>query len=90
MVDEFLTLDGLKGIQIVNDAPAGPSLKQLIPVLQKIQRRHCLILRKYNIEELRSILPELSSAGLFVDTQCGSLKEAKESLVEWTRYTRTL
>jgi len=90
MVDEFIELDGLKGVQIVNDAPAGPALHELLPLLQRIQKNHCLILRKYGISELMEILPELSPAGLLVDTQCRSREEADKALSDWSRYTRTL
>jgi len=90
MVNEFLQLEGLKGVQIVNDTPAGPDIKALVPVFQEIQKRHCLILRKYSIDEVKSILPELEPAGLFVDTQCDSLRSAQESLEEWSKFTKSL
>jgi hypothetical protein len=90
MTEEFLRIEGLRGVQIVNDAPAGPSLRDLQPLLQKIQQRHCLILRKYAIEEVLDVLPELSPAGLMVDTQCSSTEEAQRALADWHRTTAAL
>jgi len=90
MVPEFLKLKGLKGVQIVSDKPAGPTIDEVLPVMKKIQDNHCLILRKYDIEEIKKILPELSPRGLFIDTQCSSLVEAKMLLEEWDVFTRKL
>lgn len=90
MIEEFVKLKGLRGIQIVNDAPAGPSIKELLPLMKKVQENHCLILRKFNIEEIKNILGELSPAGLFIDTQCSSLEEAKKALNEWTELTKNI
>ena len=85
LVPEFLKIPGLVGIQIVNDRPAGPTLKQILPILKTIQRNHCLLLRKYSMEELDEILPELSASKLYIDTQCASLDEAGEILRAWDR-----
>lgn len=83
LAPEFLKIPGLVGIQIVNDWPAGPTLKDIVPILKMIQKDHCLILRKYSMPELEEILPELSPAKLYIDTQCGSLKEAQHILGKW-------
>jgi hypothetical protein len=83
IVSAFLEIAGLVGIQIVNDHPAGPTLKEILPVLKSIQKAHCLLLRKYPMAELEEILPELSPAGLYIDTQCDSLEEAKGILAGW-------
>ncbi len=85
LAPEFLKIPGLVGIQIVNDWPAGPTLKDIVPILTMIQKDHCLLLRKYSMEELEEILPELSLAKLYIDTQCGSLKEAQHMLGKWTQ-----
>lgn len=90
MIKEFLKLNGLIGVQIVDDKPSGPAIKELLPVLKKIQKNHCLILRKFTIEEIKSILPDLSPTGLFIDTQCNSLQEAKMLLEEWNILTTCL
>jgi len=57
-------------IQITNDYPAGPSPKEMIPTLQYIQKRCCLILRKLSLDQLRSIIDYLSPEGLALDIQC--------------------
>ena len=90
MIGEFLRLNGLKGIQIVNDKPAGPTIKELLPILKKVQEKHPLILRKYSIAEIKEILPDLSPEGLFIDTQCNSLQEAENMLQEWDLLTRRM
>ena len=87
IVSEFLKIPGLVAIQIVNDHPAGPTLKEIVPILQQIQEHHCLLLRKYPIEELEEILSALSPDGLYIDTQCDSLAEANRILDEWHRRT---
>jgi len=90
MAEEFLKLHGLKGIQISNDRPAGPKIKELLPIIKKIQEKHCLILRKYSIDEIIEILPELSPGGLFIDTQCDSFQEAENTLGKWDFLTRKM
>jgi hypothetical protein len=87
MYEEFLKLKGLLGIQISNDGAAGPSIRELLPLLEKIQERHCLILRKFSFEEIKSVIGELSPAGLLVDVPCASLAEAETLLSEWDRST---
>jgi hypothetical protein len=84
IVPEFLKIPGLVGIQIVSDYPAGPTLKEIRPLLKDIQKNHCLLLRKYPMEEIKEILPELSPQGLYIDTQCGSLEEAQVILEGWS------
>ena len=75
---------GLAGIQIVSDYPAGPTLKEILPLLKKIQKNHCLLLRKYPMTEIEDILPELAPQGLYVDTQCDSLEDAQKILNQWS------
>jgi len=90
MINEFINLRNLKGIQIVNDYPSGPSLKDLVPVIKMIQKSFPLILRKYSIEEIKSILPEISPDGLFIDTQVDSYEKAKDLLYKWHVYSKSL
>jgi hypothetical protein len=90
MIEEFLKLQNLKGVQIVSDKPSGPDLKDLLPIMKKIQNKHCLILRKFNLEEIKEILPELSPNKLFIDTQGSSFPEAEIMLQEWDLLTRRM
>ena len=83
LVPEFLRIPDLVAIQIVNDRPAGPSLRELVPLLEQIQQNHGLLLRKYPLPELEEILPVLSPAGLYIDTQAASRGEARQILEAW-------
>jgi len=83
LIPEFVKIPGLRGIQVVNDFPAGPSLKSIVPQLKQVQKEHCLILRKYTIEELEEILGDLSPEGLLIDTHCDSKEQAKVTLQKW-------
>ncbi|HZK53756.1 MAG TPA: hypothetical protein VFC84_06150 [Desulfosporosinus sp.] len=85
LTPEFVKIPGLRAIQIVNDGVAGPTLKEIVPLLKKIQEKHCLLLRKYTMEELEQVLPELSPKGLYIDTQCNSLDESKVILKDWNK-----
>ena len=58
------------GIQITNDYPAGPSIEDMLPTLQYIQERTCLILRKFSLDQLDSVIGHLSPKGLAIDIQC--------------------
>jgi len=82
-VGNFLAMRNVIGIQIVNDFPAGPPLVDLTDLLRKIQRTHCLILRKFSLAELRPVLGELSPVGLFLDFPCATVAEAKETAGNW-------
>ncbi len=82
-VENFLQLKNVLGIQIVNDFPAGPPLADLAPLLKQIQKTHCLILRKFPLEELRPVLRELSPSGLFLDIPSQTVGEAKEIADHW-------
>lgn len=57
-------------IQITNDYPAGPSAREMLPTLQYIQKRSCLLLRKLSLDQLDSIIGSLSPEGLAIDIQC--------------------
>lgn len=83
LAPEFLKIPRLVAIQVVNDRPAGQTLQEILPYLKLIQKNHVLLLRKYPMEELEEILPELSPRGLYIDTQCDSLEEAQDILARW-------
>jgi len=87
LVDELLTVEEIRGIQIVNDGIASPPLQRVLSMMRRIQERgKCLIVRKYSPEELESILPYLSPRGLAIDTYCPTLTDAQswlERLTQW-------
>ena len=57
-------------VQITNDSPAGPSIDEMLPTLQYIQERGCLILRKFTLDQLDRVIEHLSPRGLAIDLQC--------------------
>jgi hypothetical protein len=57
-------------VQITNDYPAGPSIDEMLPTLQYIQERGCLILRKFTLDQLDRVMDHLSPKGLAIDIQC--------------------
>ncbi len=78
MVDEALTVDEIRGIQIVYDGLVSPPLSETIPVMQRVQERgRCLIVRKYTPEDLELILPHLSPRRLALDVYFASVSEAE-------------
>jgi len=85
LVPDFLDIPGLRGLQIVNDGIAGPGFNEVFPFAQMVQKRgKCLLLRKYTMDELKPFLPNLSPKGLLIDTQCGSIEEAKDILKDFS------
>jgi hypothetical protein len=88
LLDFFLKMEGIIGIQVVNDYPSGPSPKEVLPLLKKIQQRHSLIIRKFTYDDLALLLPELSPAGLMVDLPCQSKEEACRILENWGKPRR--
>ena len=85
LIPDFLDIPGLRGLQIVNDGISGPGFDEVFPFAQMVQKRgKCLLLRKYPMEELMPFLPGLSPKGLLIDTQCGSLSEAKDIVKDFT------
>ncbi len=81
LVDELLTMDEVRGVQIVNDGVASPPLQKVLPVMQRVQQRgRCLIVRKYSPAELETILPHLSPRRLAIDTFCPSVPQAEDFL----------
>lgn len=87
LVDELLTIEEIRGIQIVNDGVASPPIQRVLSAMQRIQERgKCLIVRKYSPQELELILPRLSPRGLAIDTYCPKLAEAQrwlEHVAQW-------
>jgi len=87
LVDELLTIEEIRGIQIVHDGIASPPLQRVLPVMRRVQERgKCLIVRKYSPEELESILPYLSPRRLAIDTYCATPAEAQhwlERVAQW-------
>ena len=83
LIPQFLQISGLRGVQIVSDGKAGPPVKDLVPMMKRIQNNHCLLLRKFSPEELDIILKDLSPEGLYIDTQCDSFEESERYLSEW-------
>lgn len=87
LVDELLTVEEIRGIQIVNDGIASPPMQKVLLAMQRIQEHgKCLIVRKYSPKELDLILPHLSPRGLAIDTYCPTLDEAQgwlERIAQW-------
>ena len=78
LVDEALTADEIRGIQIVYDGQVSPPLAETIPVMQRVQERgRCLIVRKYSPEDLEQILPHLSPERLALDVYFSSESEVR-------------
>lgn len=78
LVDELLTMDEVRGVQIVHDGDASPPLERVLPVMKRVQERgKCLIVRKYSPAELEGILPHLSPSGLAIDTYCPTVEAAQ-------------
>jgi hypothetical protein len=81
LVDELLTMDEVRGIQIVHDGDASPLLSRVLPVMQAVQRAgKCLIVRKYSPQELDDILPHLLPRRVAIDTYCPNDLEAQRFL----------
>lgn len=85
LIPEFIKIPKLRAIQVVSDYPAGPDLREILPLLKLVQENHGLILRKYPMAEIEEILPELSGRKLVVDTQCDAKQEAHDLLTKWTQ-----
>jgi len=87
LVDELLTVEEIRGIQIVNDGVASPPIQKVLPVMRRVQEHgKCLIVRKYSPEELEAILPHLSPRLLAMDTYCETLSDARrwlERVAQW-------
>jgi hypothetical protein len=91
LVDELLTVDEVRGIQIVSDGAAGPPLTRVLPVMREVQAHgKCLIVRKYSPAQLAEILPHLSPRGLAIDTFCPTATAARawlQDLEKWSAST---
>ena len=81
LVDEVLTADEIRGVQIVYDGQVSPPLSETIPVMQRVQERgRGLIVRKYSPEDLEQILPHLSPERLALDVYFTSEAEVRQWL----------
>ena len=77
LVDELLTADEIRGIQIVYDGLVSPPLSKTLPVMQRVQQSgKCLILRKYSPEDLERVLPHLSPRRLALDIYFSTVSQA--------------
>ena len=70
MAKEIADSGAFHGVQITNDYPAGPTPEDMLPTLRHIQKRTCLILRKFTLDQLDQLIPHLSPEGLAIDIQC--------------------
>jgi hypothetical protein len=70
MAREIASSGAFDGIQITNDYPAGPTIEEMLPILQYIQEHACLILRKFSLDQLDSVIGHLEPQGLAIDIQC--------------------
>ncbi|TFG72881.1 MAG: hypothetical protein E4H27_01795 [Anaerolineales bacterium] len=86
MAREIASNGAFHGIQITNDYPAGPTIKEMLPILQHIQERTCLILRKFSLDQLDSVIGYLSPKGLAFDLQCFDSKVSDD--IQTTLMTR--
>jgi hypothetical protein len=85
LVGEVLRAEEIRGVQIVQDGVAGPGLSQVIPVMQRVQAQgRCLIIRKYSMRELETILPHLSPRRLAIDTYATSDERANRWIRDLT------
>ena len=79
LVDELLTVDEIRGIQIVYDGLVSPPLSQALPVMQRVQESgKCLILRKYSSQDLDLVLPHLSAHRLALDVYFTASSQARQ------------
>jgi len=87
LVDEVLTADEIRGIQIVYDGEVSPPLSETVRVMQRVQERgRCLIVRKYSPADLEHILPHLSPRRLALDvhfTQASQIGQWLRRLESW-------
>lgn len=70
MAKEIAGTAAFDGIQICNDYPAGPTIQEMLPMLQYLQSCGPLILRKFTLDQLDAIIGQLSPQGLAIDIQC--------------------
>ena len=78
MAPEIASSGAFNGIQICNDYPAGPDIEDMLPTLQYIQERGCLILRKFTLDQLDRVIGKLSPQGLAIDIQCTDLRATND------------
>jgi DNA-binding FadR family transcriptional regulator len=78
ILDELLTLDGLKVVQVNKDV-GGPGVRDMLPVLSKIMQTRGLILwGDLTIDDLETIKRRLPCRGLCLHVVAPTLEEAHE------------
>jgi hypothetical protein len=70
MAKEVAKMGAFDVVQICNDHPAGPTIGEMLPTLQYLQAQGPLILRKFTLDQLDSVIGHLSPQGLAIDIQC--------------------
>lgn len=70
MAKEIAKMGAFDGIQICNDYPAGPTIEEMLPTLQYLQTQGPLILRKFSLDQLDTVIGQLTPHGLAVDIRC--------------------
>jgi hypothetical protein len=80
ILDELLTLDNLKAVQVNKDI-SGPGVQEMLPILAKIMQTRGLILwGDLTIEDLERIKRNLPCRGLALHVVAPTPEEAKERL----------
>lgn len=93
ILDELMKIDKLKVIEVNKDV-GGPSVKEMIPIFQKIlTKKNIIIWGDLNEEDIDNIMQELPSKGIFLNVVAPTLERAKElmtyiqSKVKWCDVT---
>lgn len=88
IVDELLSIDELKAVEINKDI-GGPSVEKMLPVLKKIMECKNLILwGDFTIDDLRLLEKELPAEGLFlniVKEHSEDIEELSDFIQHWKR-----
>lgn len=80
-INELLTIPELAAIEFTIDTPPGPSVVDLIPVMQRVQERKPIIVHgTVNLEEMKHLVKNLSPAGLCVISRVESVDAGNEML----------
>jgi hypothetical protein len=68
LINDLLSINELPAIQVILD-PTGPTIKEMVPLLQKIQAagKALLITHELTDDHLNTLLGELSPRGLAVE-----------------------
>jgi len=82
-IEELLTIPELAAIEFTIDAPSVPSIEELIPVIQKIQKHKPIIVHgRLCLEEMECLVHNLSPEGLCVISRVASVEVGNEMLEE--------